>query len=80
METREQICGQRGVKIIGDVNGIPVHAQWARGIPSYRGHKTSHGNAGAGDGDLLSLGDALKDPGEVRLGLVNVDLHKVMVD
>ena len=80
METRAQICGQRGVKIIGDVNGIPVHTQWARRFLCYRGHKTSHRNAGAGDGDLLSLSDALEDPGEVRFGLMNVDLHKARVD
>jgi hypothetical protein len=35
---------------------------------------------GSSDGDFHSRGNSLQQQGEVRLGLVNIDFHKAMVD
>lgn len=70
-QLRKFPIGQRSVPAAAKADGSRGAAEYST-CPRLDLDQLGDGAAGFGDDDLLALSDALKETGEMRLGLVNV--------
>src|SRR5260370_15981460 len=78
-ETAQDGLGKGRVEVVGDLEPAAVAAKDAAASPAPDGNQAHDRLARLGDDHLLALGGALDQLGEVRLRLMNIDLHSAII-